>query len=184
MTGAEPTPRERDDQRDRAAMRRLDDGDRGAFDELWHRHRERVFAFLLRRTGSRPCAEDALQQTFTRVYRYRASYDPTRSFRSWLYGIAANVGTDARSAQAEMWEPLPTSLAARGDLEARTHARTVLVQALHSLEGTDRRVLLLTIEGFRSPEIAEMLDMNPNTVRVRLMRARERLRAAREADDA
>ncbi len=178
------TPMLDDDLADRRAMARLTDGDRAAFDELWHRHRHRLFAFLLRRTGSRQSAEDALQQAFTRVYKYRASYDPSHRFRSWLFGIAANSGHDAKRAELGMWDPLPASLVGDGDLEARVHARDQIARALHQLDGTDRRVLLLTIEGFTSPEVATILEMNQNTVRVRLMRARKRLRDVREANDA
>ena len=165
-------------------MARLVAGDHAGFDELWNRWRQRAFSFLLRRTGSRAAAEDALQQTFWRVYRYRRSYDGRRAFRSWLFGIAANAGHDARRAEPDPWDPLPESTAGTSDPEGRAHARDVLVRALHALEGRDRRVLLLTIEGFTSPEVGEMLGMNANTVRVRLKRARDRLSAIREVHSA
>jgi RNA polymerase sigma factor (sigma-70 family) len=161
-------------------MARLRQGDHGGFDELWHRYRQPLFTFLLRRTGSLATAEDALQQTFVRMFRFRASYDASRPFRRWLYGIAANAGRDAFSAQPEQWDPLPETAAGGPDPERGAHVRDLLVRTLHELEGTDRRVLLLTIEGFTSTEIGEMLSMNQNTVRVRLKRARDRIKLSLE----
>ncbi len=168
------------DSSDAATMARLQAGDRGAYEELWSRWRHRIFQFLLRRTGSRQHAEDAFQRTWLKVYKYRHSYDPSRPFRSWLFRIAANAGSDARRADGDLFYLPPEALE---DVRWATHrdsheVRDLAAKALHTLKDQDRRILLLTIEGFSSPEIAEMLDMNQATVRVRLHRARRSVRAA------
>ncbi len=168
------------DTTDAAMMVRLQDGDRRAYEELWSRWRHRIFQFLLRRTGSRQHAEDAFQRTWLKVYKYRQSYDPNRPFRSWLFRIAANAGSDARRADGDLFYLPPEALE---DVRWATprdsfEIRDLAAKALHALGVSDRRILLLTIEGFSSPEIAEMLDMNQATVRVRLHRARHTVRAA------
>jgi RNA polymerase sigma-70 factor (ECF subfamily) len=168
------------DTTDRTMMVRLQQGDRRAFDELWSRWRHRIFQFLLRRTGSRQHAEDAFQRTWLKVYKYRQSYDGVRPFRSWLYRIAANAGSDARRADGDLLYLPPEALEDMRWAEDHNayEVRDLAVRALQALGDQDRRILLLTIEGFSSPEIAEILVMNPATVRVRLHRSRQRVRKA------
>ena len=151
-------------------MVRLKRGDASAYDALYGRWSARVFQFLVRRTGSRLAAEDALQETWLRVYRYRERYDPSRRFSAWLYTIAAHAGHDAREPEFESfdWEP-PT--------EHDAHMRDDVIRALNALDPDDRKVILLTIEGYTSVEVGEMLQLRPGTVRMRLKRARETMNA-------
>jgi len=160
-------------------MARLKADDPAAFDELWARWRHRIFQFLLRRTGSRQHAEDAFQRTWLKVYKYRHSYDETRPFRAWLFRIAANAGHDARRADGDLFYLPPEALEDVRWATGRNpyELRDLAARALRQLSKQDRRILLLTIEGFSSPEIAEMLGMNQVTVRVRLHRARHQVRA-------
>lgn len=160
MTPAETT--------DADLMLALQQGDRSAYEALYTRWGGRVFHFLVRRTGSRSAAEDANQETWLRVYRFRARYDPKRRFSAWLYTIAANAGYDAREPDFESfdWEP-PT--------HDQHHLRDTIVRALHALDPDDRRLVLLSAEGFTSPEIADMVDMKPSAVRMRIKRVRARM---------
>lgn len=153
-------------------MARVQAGDRAAFRTLYGEWRAPLFHFLLRRTGSRELAEECFQETWARVWRSARTFDTKRRFKSWLFTIAANVGKDAR-------EPVLADL----ELETSTHsdrveARDTLVAALHALEGKDRAMMLLNIEGFQPREIAGMMGGSPNSVRVRLSRARASVRAA------
>jgi RNA polymerase sigma factor (sigma-70 family) len=160
-------------------MRRVQDGDRPAYDLLYHRWKEPIFAFLLRRTGDRRFAEEAHQETWLRVYRFRSRFDPGRPFRPWLYSIAANAGRDARRPQRDLLI-LPADVTAPHDA---TELRDALVKALFSLSPRDRRLILLESEGFAPREIATMQGLRAGTVRVRLHRARQRLVAALGASD-
>lgn len=150
-------------------------GDKASFDELFERWRLPLYRFLQRRAGSATAADDAFQETWLRVYRWRDRFDPKRSFRSWLFRIAANAGYDAREpvvADFHWMEPRAPDQRASLDL---------MVSALHLLDGRDRRILLLTIEGFTSEEVAEILDLRAGAVRARLMRARQHIREALHA---
>lgn len=151
--------------------------DRRAYDALFRRWRDRVHAFLLKRTGGAPEAEDALQQTWLNVYRARRSYDANRAFRPWLYAIAANAGRDAIRAQPRLFVLEP------GPVEP-TDVAELVANAIAALEPQDRRLLLLAVEGFEGSEIAEMLGIGAGAVRMRLHRARERVRTAVRGDDA
>lgn len=159
-------PLDRDDEE---LMAVVQEGDRPAYEALYARWRDPLFRFLLRRTGAVETAEDALQETWVRVYRFRENYDVKRSFRSWLYTIAANAGRDAARPQREIFY-LPADVGDSSEL------RDLLVSALHALEPDDRRLLLLVIEGFTPAEVAEMLGIAAGTARMRLSRARARVR--------
>lgn len=157
-------------------MIRVRAGDRAAYEGLYARWKDPTFRFLVRRTGARAQAEEAHQEAWLRVYRFRAGYDPTRPFRSWLYTIAANCGRDAVKPELPVFA-LPLEPNDPADLRDR------LVGALMALDPGDRRLILLAAEGFDGPEIAEMLGIGAGAVRMRLHRARQRMREAVDAED-
>jgi RNA polymerase sigma-70 factor, ECF subfamily len=157
------------DPSDEELMRRVQAGDRGAYERLYGRWRQPVFAFLVRRTGSRVRADDAHQEAWLRVFRSARTFDLRRSFRSWLFAIAANAGTDATRREADLLQLSPEPNEPEGLRERLDHA-------LDAIGADDRKLLLLAVEGFDSAEIGAMLGIQAGTVRVRLHRARERVR--------
>src|SRR5512135_915033 len=71
------------------------DGDRGAFEVLYHRYARPVFGLALRRLGDRMRAEDAVQETFAAVWRSARTYKPDRGAGApWLYAVARNAIVD------------------------------------------------------------------------------------------
>lgn len=158
-----------DDEADEALMTGVARGDRGAYDILYRRWKDPVFRFLCRRTGARSAAEEAHQEVWLRVYRFAGRYQAGRPFRSWLFAIAANCGRDAVRPQPELFGFVPA-----GDEPADLGLR--VATALARLDADERRLVLLTIEGFDGPELAEMLGIGAGAARMRLSRARQRLR--------
>jgi RNA polymerase sigma-70 factor (ECF subfamily) len=69
-------------------------GTRGAFDVLVARYAEDLFGFFCRFVGNAAAADDLVQETFIQVHLAAGSFDPQRSFKPWLYTIAANKGRD------------------------------------------------------------------------------------------
>lgn len=157
-------------QTDESLMTALQEGDRSAYQELYSRYAHRVLRFLARRLCSLQVAEEALQETFLRVYRFRHRYTSPRPFSPWLFTIAANVGKKVREPRSEgfLWDPAVSS---------RSGMRVQLLQTLHALEDSERTTLLLHAEGFSSPQIAEILTISESAVRMRMKRARARLKA-------
>jgi len=155
---------------DAELMIALQGGDHGAYERLYERWGLKVMHFLIRRTGSYLAAEEALQETWLRVFRFRESYNPARRFSAWLYTIAANAGHDAREPATESfdWEP---------PVHSQHHLKDYVIRALHSLDPLDRRAILLTIEGFSSKEVGAMLKMRSGTIRMRIKRAREHIKS-------
>ncbi len=154
-------------------MQRVQHEDRRAFEVLYARWKDPLIRFLVRRTGSRSQAEDALQETFIRVHRHRRKYQHGRPFKAWVYRIAANAGHDARKPDSRYTELKGEVV---GELTDPTATRDLLVSALHGLNAKDRRILLLVIEGFNATEVGEILGMRSGAVRMRLNRARKTLK--------
>ncbi len=69
-------------------------GDRQAFEALYDRYSATVFGVALKMLGNRELAEDAVQEIFWRVWRRLGSFDRSRAFAPWLFGIAHNYCID------------------------------------------------------------------------------------------
>lgn len=159
---------------DEALMRRVQQGDRAAYDALYHRWTPRLFPFLHRRTGHRRLAEEALQETWLRVHRFRDRYDPEQAFKPWLYRIATNAGRDTwRRPRFDEFEPPEGDDG--GALWGQLWVRDAILKSLHALDARDRRLYLLVVEGFSVAEAGRMVDLTPSTARTRIQRARARI---------
>jgi RNA polymerase sigma-70 factor (ECF subfamily) len=168
-------------------MARLQAGDEAALGELLERWRGRLFAFLARRTGA-TAAEDLFQETWLRVVRARASYDPGRRFSTWLFQIANNLCRDRgrrlrveegwRDAVREQVRHDPQRLDPPPlDLRLDMHRR------LHALSDAFREVLILRYYHHLSEaEIAEVLGIPRGTVKSRLHHAVRALRGQEVAE--
>src|SRR2546423_6187483 len=83
-------------------IERIADGDRKAFEWLYQRYSRLVFGLALRRLGDRGHAEDAVQETFTSIWRSASSYRRERGPGApWLYAVARNAIVDRRRALGE-----------------------------------------------------------------------------------
>jgi len=58
---------------------------------LFERHHPKLFAFFVRMTGNREMSEDLTQDVFVRILKYRQTFRPGGSFRTWIYQIARNA---------------------------------------------------------------------------------------------
>jgi len=163
-------------------------GSRRSFEELANRYKRRLFAYLRPRLGSDQDAEDAVQDTFLKLYRNIGSYDPAYRFSTWLYTSANRLAIDAyrkgataRTARvSEMIGDIPDPVAG-GDLEP---AGSGLWDAARALGSSRYRVLWLRYgEDMTIEEIAAVLGRTKLAVRVLLHRARTS-RAGRLGPDA
>src|SRR5712675_2509360 len=90
------------DTTDSALLVRVADRDREAFELLYKRYVRSIFGLALRRLRDRQRAEDAVQETFTSVWRSAASYRPERGPAApWLYAVARNAIVDRLRARTE-----------------------------------------------------------------------------------
>jgi RNA polymerase sigma-70 factor, ECF subfamily len=131
-------------------------------------------------------AEDAVQETFLRLWRYRKDWAGVRDRRAWLARLAWRVALDRRRPPLEISlddvAGVVLNLRAAGasaeDIAARREMAVLLERLIVSLPKDLKDVLTLsTVEELTSPEIALVLDIPEGSVRTRLMRAREMVKA-------
>jgi len=171
---------------DEELMRRVGEGDASAFEAVYDRHSRAAFSLAYRITGSRPSAEEAVQEAFLAVWRGGGRYRPERgSVGSWVLGIVHHRAVDVlrRSAVVEkrrssadgIEERLVAPEATERDALRRDEAREVR-GALATLPEPQRRVRELAYYGgFTQTEIASMLEAPLGTVKGRMRLGLEKL---------
>jgi len=176
---------------DRELVRRAQREDKEAFEELIRRHQHRVFAVAGGIVRRREDVEDVAQQVFVKAYFSLKRFDQRAAFSTWLYKITVNECWDMlrkRKVRPLVYEAdlseeqarQVISSAEKGkdepDISERLEARQRVERLLDGLDERDRLMLILKeVEGFSIEEIADVLDLNANTVKVRLFRARRRV---------
>ena len=156
------------------------------FRQLYERHFDHVWHTLRRFGVAERELEDAAHDVFVVVHRKLSMFDPTRSARAWLSGIAWRVAADTRRRAHHRRETLdaqagidrPDRLPAPDEVLAAREARLLVEHALATLDLERRAVLVLCdIDGASGPEAAEVLGIPLNTVYSRLRTARARFGA-------
>jgi RNA polymerase sigma-70 factor (ECF subfamily) len=129
-------------------------------------------------TGDPALAEDAAQEAFLRAFRALADYRHESSFRAWIRRIAIHAAIDLmRRRRPE--SRLPETTAAPIHEEKRHEDADLLREVLRSLSVLDREILLAReIDGAPDRDLARRFAMTVTGVRVRIHRARKKLRAA------
>ncbi len=168
---------------------RLARGDEGALRELLRRYERPLASFIHRHTGGHD-VDDLFQETWWRVVRHSARFDPGRRFSTWLFQIAVNLCRDLARKQRpaafaeldledsmapeeaiEDQAPLLLEAVAERELEqALAHAVTALPEAYRAV------VTLRYTEGLSYEDLAAALGLPVNTVRTHLFRAKAMLR--------
>lgn len=175
---------------DHALVQRSRAGDREAFGQLVVRYEQRLFATLVRLTGSNDSAQDVLQDAFVQAYVKLDGFQGQSSFYTWIYRIAVNRALSDRRKRREV-VPLDASDGSTTRLEPAedperadpmrplvASERNQMIQAaLDRLSPEHRAVVVLKdLDGKSYDEIAAILDINIGTVRSRLHRARSELK--------
>ena len=167
-------------------------GDRSAFTALVELNQERLFASMIQVTGSPDEAEEVVQEAFIRAFMKLDTFQRNSQFFTWLYRIAFNSAlTRKRRKRARIsldhWrENNGLEVADPSDAVDEPmlrQERVDLVRAAIEILSEDHRAILVLREmQERSYEdIAEILDISIGTVRSRLSRARNQLKATLEA---
>ncbi len=160
-------------------------GDRVAFERLVRLVFARVYRWSLVRVGDPDDAEDVTQRVLLRLLDRLEAWEGRGRFTTWLYRITANEASSWRrraSRRARRLTSARSEAAPRSEAEPeRARRRRLLLELLERQLGTlsprQREVLdLIDFQGFAPAEVAEMLDMNPHTVRANLFKARRAMR--------
>jgi RNA polymerase sigma-70 factor, ECF subfamily len=187
-----PAPPPEADASDGVLVRRLADGDDGAFQALYDRYVRPAFALARRITGDAVFAEEVVQEVFLALWRDPAKYDPLRGgFPSWLLAATHHKAVDAvrreqtvRSRRASLAEEADYyTSAAAGDLPPVEDAAWAglrgerVRKALSALSAPQREALVLAYyAGYTQSEIAARTGAPLGTVKTRMLAGMRRLR--------
>lgn len=174
-------------------VREAQSGNEAAFRRLVERCYRQIHRWALVRTGDADDADDITQDVLVRLSTHLNRYDGRSRFTTWLYRVTANAAggffrrqlarrrADQRAHQEALDQQAPDPQRDASDPLARihgVHVAGVVKLFFEALPARQREVLdLADLQGFGPSEIAEMLRMNPATVRAHLFRARRTLRA-------
>lgn len=174
-----------------ALVRRAQRGDDVAFATLLARLRPRVYRWALAAAANADDAEDVTQDVVLKLHRKLKTFRGRSRFSSWLYRVTRNAAAEQHRKRARRGELLeeaareaateiPRGSSLDDRLRALDDARLAeLVRGFfEELPARQRQVFdLADLQGYTSPEIAEMLEIEPVTVRTNLFRARSTIRS-------
>lgn len=169
---------------DRVLVKLVIEGDSAAFDALFTRHRDTIYAMLLKFTGNSDDVEDLMQEAFMKAYLKIGLYDPKYDFGAWIYTIARNTFVDfnrSRKSNALNPQNLPlesgnstqTSAPTPEDYIINAQQQTLIERYISMLPKDYRKLFELRfIDEYSYEEIAEKLEMKLGTVKTRIFRVR------------
>jgi RNA polymerase sigma-70 factor (ECF subfamily) len=192
-----PSEKTKSDDKDTELIQAINSGRQDLFYDLVKRYEKSLYNFGLRMCDNPSDAEDMVQDTFLNVFKYLEGFRHETKFRNWLYRVATSAclkkkrrskyapdrelsldeflpaDESAVSMDLPRWASQPLELVLDGELGG------VIRQALLDLPEKYRLVVVLRdVEGFTTQETAEILDLTPTNIKVRLHRARLFLREA------
>jgi len=144
------------------------------FDEIYQRHAAEVYRYLRRLVETRVKAQDILQETFLKLHLQLASSREIANVRAWLFHVATNLAhnrqrDELRASQREARHANGPRVA---DFHRQLEEQQLLQRALQQLPPQMRQALLLSAEGFKHREIAEITGIAVGYVSVLVSRGR------------
>jgi RNA polymerase sigma-70 factor (ECF subfamily) len=175
---------------DLSLVRRVQDGDKGAFDALVLKYQHKVAKLVMRYVRNPAEAEDIAQEAFIKAYRALPQFRGDSAFYTWLYRIAINTAKNAVVSRDR--SPIDYDLDIQNsdesyELQGRMkdaetpealvltdEIRTTVNAAMDALpEDLRTAIVLRELEGLSYEEIAASMGCPVGTVRSRIFRARE-----------
>jgi RNA polymerase sigma-70 factor (ECF subfamily) len=173
----------------------INSGQTDKFHDLVIRYEQKLYNFSLRMCRNPSDAEDMIQDTFLNVFKYLKNFRHETKFKNWLYKVAASTCIKKRrkskfapdkelsldeflpNNEAEKPEHVPEWALLPLDKLLNEELSSVINKTIISIPKKYRVVIVLRdIEGFSTAETAQILNLSPSNVKVRLHRARLYLR--------
>jgi RNA polymerase sigma-70 factor (ECF subfamily) len=164
---------------------RFKDGDLSAFEDLVIEYQDKIFSLCRYMLGNPRDAEDAAQDVFIKAYQRLTDFRPEASLYTWLYRIGVNTCLDYKRKSflriLNHSESKMTSLPGKSTPEEDYQSKETAISINRALTGLPEKlrttIVLREIEHLSYGEIAEILDTSIGTVKSRISRARELLKA-------
>ena len=175
---------------DRELVEAAQAGDRWALEELVRRTHRSVYTCALRLVGNPDDAADVTQDVYLRVVRKLSSFRHEASFTTWLNRVTTNVAMSALKRRtrrvAVEGAIIPPDTRDPSPDPAERAETVALAQRLERLiaelpQGQRQVLVLRDLYGQSTDEVADAMGLTPGAVKVRLFRARERLKAELES---
>lgn len=163
-------------QSDKVLVRQACQGDAQAFGELYSLYAVELYKYACCITGSLQLAQDAVQEAVMHAFIGISDLRNEEAFKGWLFKILSNVCRRQVSKKTEIYavgdaNDMPDT--GIYDIELSAQLRI----ALEGLDAEERMILLLSsVSGYKSREIASMLNCSASTVRSKLARTLKKLR--------
>lgn len=167
-------------------------GDEAAFNLLFARYRNQLFAYLHKVTKSREVAEEVVLDVFVRIWRGRTALSSVNHFEAFLITVARNCAIDFlrrarrdKRLREQLWNSMPATTADQADGDIiREHTRTAILAAINDLSPQRKMVFLLSREQNLSyEEIASHMNISAKTVANHLSAALQLIRNRLNLDD-
>ena len=145
---------------------------------LFERHHVALFNFFVRMTGNPAVSEDLVQDVFTRILKYRATYRGQDRYSVWMYKIARNAHIDhfRRTRPTvnieDQYDEAPSLEIAPEERMVKEEEASIVAKALAKLSPKKQEILVLSrFQNLKYREIAEVLDCPVGTVKGLVHRA-------------
>ena len=177
------------DSTDKELVKRVQKGDKGAFDVLVLKYEQKIVNLVMRYVRDQEQALDITQEAFIKAYRALPRFRGDSAFYTWLYRIAVNTAKNYLAAQRrrptdielDMQDPDQYGLHAKlketdtpEGVTLSQELRETLEKAIASLPDDLRTAIILReLDGMSYEEIAQTMDCPVGTVRSRIFRARD-----------
>ena len=153
-----------------------------AFRCLLERYRQKVWQICYRLMGHSEDANDAAQEVFVRLFLNRARFEGRSKYSTWVHGVALRTCLGFRRSRSRrrrhetVVDAPPDNRSATQPSENKD-LKLDLLQILGTLDEEDRAMLILKhAEGYSYDELAEMFELSSSACKMRLSRARDKLR--------
>ena len=174
-----------DNKHDLEVIRLVLQGNTSSYAVLVERYQHYVFTLVLRYIPSREEAEEAAQEVFIKAYKSLADYRGDSKFSTWLYTIVHTTclsflrkrKAPVVSIESTMAAHAITTPAGEGSSSERRSQKQLIHDLVQRLPETDAQIITLFYQHEQTlEEIGHILGMTPNNVKVRLFRARGKLK--------
>jgi RNA polymerase sigma-70 factor, ECF subfamily len=177
----------RDERTDGELLAAVRDRDRRALNELYRRHESWLTLRLAYRCSDRGIVEEAVQDTFVKVWNLAGRYDASGEVAAWIWGIGIRTLLHRMRPRKSLLDRLASVRPTHASIDLTSAEDQVLLSVQHgdvghalgSLSPELRSVVQATVlDGLTCEEAARMLDIPTGTVKTRMMRAKRELREA------
>jgi RNA polymerase sigma-70 factor (ECF subfamily) len=174
-----------------ALVRRAQSGDETAFQELVEKYQSKVFSIIHGIVRQRNDVEDIAQQVFAKVFFSIRNFDFRSSLITWIYKITVNecfdylrkkkvrklvYESDLSEDEVRRVENTEPSVDRAPSADSTLARRDYVLKLMARVSEEERALLMLKeVEGYSVEELADMMSMNENTIKVKLFRARQKL---------